>query len=52
MLHAYCGLLGKREGKIPVGRNRRSSGDNIKMYFKGIECKGLDWIRLTQDRSK
>ena len=50
--HAYYGLLGKREGKIPVGRNRCSSEDNIKMYFKGIEYKSLDWIRLTQDRSK
>jgi len=50
--YAYCGLLRKREGNFPVVRHRCSSEDNIKMYFKGIECKGLDWIRQTHDRSK
>jgi hypothetical protein len=40
--------VGKSEGKIPLGRPRRD--DNIKMYLQELECKGMDWIDLAQDR--
>jgi hypothetical protein len=42
-------LVGKPEGKRPLGRPRRSWLDNIKM---GIEDGGVDWIDPAQDRDK
>jgi len=44
----YRGLVGKSEGKRPLGRPRRD--DNIKMDLKELECKGMDCIDLAQDR--
>jgi len=44
------GLVGKPEGKRPVGRPRRRWEDNIKMDLQEVGCGGMDWIELAQDR--
>jgi hypothetical protein len=43
-------LVGKPEGKRPVGRPRRRWEDNIKMDLKEVGYEGVDWIELAQDR--
>jgi len=41
-------VMGKPEGKRPLGRPRRRWEDNIKIRFKKIVMEGVDWIDLTQ----
>ena len=48
----YMVLLGKPEGKRPFGRPRRRWEDNIKMDLQEVECVGVDWIELAQDRDR
>jgi hypothetical protein len=43
-------LVGKPEGKRPLGRPRRSWIDNIKMDLLAIGLNVVDWIGLAQDR--
>jgi hypothetical protein len=43
-------LLGKPEGKRPVGRSGHRCVDNIKMDIIEIGLGELDWIYLAQDR--
>jgi hypothetical protein len=46
-----CGLLvGKPEGKQPLGRQRRRWMDNVQMDLVQIGLSVADWIGLTQDR--
>jgi hypothetical protein len=45
-------LVGKPEGKRPLGRPRRRWLDNIKMDLREIRGGGIDWIDLTQDRDQ
>jgi len=45
-------LVGKLEGKRPLGRPRRRWDDNIKMDLQEIRCGGMDWIELPQDRDR
>jgi hypothetical protein len=45
-------LLGKSEGKRPLGRPRQRWVDNIKMDFGEIGWGGVDQIGLAQDRDK
>ena len=45
-------FLGKPEGKRPLGRTRRRWEDNIKMGLQEVECGGMDWIELAQDRDR
>jgi hypothetical protein len=45
-------LVGKPEGKRPLGRSRRRWVDNIKMDLRGIGWDGRDWIELAQDRDQ
>jgi hypothetical protein len=42
-------LVGKPEGKRPLGRPRYRWLDNIKMYLREIEWGRMDWINLVQD---
>jgi hypothetical protein len=43
-------LEGKTEGNIPFGRSRRRWVDNIKIYFKNIRCKLVNWNHLAQGK--
>jgi hypothetical protein len=43
-------LVGRPEGKRPLGRPRRRWEDNIKMDLREIGIDGVNWIRLAQDR--
>jgi hypothetical protein len=45
-------LVGKPEGKRPLGRPRLWWVDNIKMYLREIEWKGMDWIGVGEDRDQ
>ena len=45
-------LVGKPEGKIPLGRPKRRWEDNIKMDHQEVGCGGMDWIKLAQDRDR
>jgi hypothetical protein len=46
----YRVLVGKPEGKKPLGRSRRSWDDNIKLDLRQVGINGANWIRLAQDR--
>ena len=48
----YSVLVGKPEGKRPLGRPRRRWEDNIKMDLQEVGCGGVDWIELAQDRDR
>jgi hypothetical protein len=50
MWNVYRLLVGKPEGKRPLGRSRHSWIDNIKMDFSEIGLSVVDWIGLAQDR--
>jgi hypothetical protein len=50
--NVYRILVGKPEGKRPLGRPRRSWVDNIKMDLREIGWDGKDWIDLSQDRDQ
>jgi hypothetical protein len=45
-------LVGKPEGKRPLGRPRRRWEDNIRMDLQEVEGWCEDWIGLAQDREK
>jgi hypothetical protein len=44
--NAYKMLVGKPEGNIPLGRQRRGCEGNIKMDLREIEWEDVDWFRL------
>jgi len=46
----YRVLVGKPEGRRPLGRPRRRWEDNIKMNLQEVGCGVMDWIHLAQDR--
>jgi hypothetical protein len=48
----YRVLVGKPEGKRPLGSPRRRWEDNIKMDLKEVGCGNMDWIHLAQDRDR
>jgi hypothetical protein len=50
--NAYRILVGKQEGKRPIGRPRRRWVDNVKMDLGDIGWDGVDWIELAQDRDQ
>jgi len=45
-------LVGKPEGKRPLGRPMCRWKDNIKMDLKEVGCGTMDWIGLAQDRDR
>jgi hypothetical protein len=47
--NAYRILVGKPEGKRPLGRPRCRWVDNIKMDLRVTGWGGMDWIDLAQD---
>jgi hypothetical protein len=48
----YKILVGKPEGKRPLGRPRRRWEDGIRMDLREIGLGDVDWIRLAQDRHR
>jgi hypothetical protein len=45
-------LMGKPEGKTPLGRPRRRWEDGIRMDLREIGWRSVDWIQLAQDRDR
>jgi hypothetical protein len=45
-------MVGKTEGKIPLGRPRRKWEDNIEMDLQEVGCGAVDWIELAQNRDR
>jgi hypothetical protein len=50
--NAYRLLVGKPEGKRPLGRPRRGWVDNIRMDLGEVGWDDVDWIGLTKDRNR
>ena len=48
----YRVLVGKPEGKKPLGRPRHRCADNVKMDLQEVGCGYVDWIGLAQDRDR
>jgi hypothetical protein len=49
---AYNFLVGRPEGRRPLGRPRHRWEDNIKMDLRDIWFGDVDWIILAQDRDR
>ena len=45
-------LVGKPEGKKPLGRPRRRWEYNIKVDLRKVGCAGMDWIELAPNRDR
>jgi hypothetical protein len=50
--NVYRVLIGKPEGKRPLGRPRHRREDGIRMYLREIGWESIDWIQLAQDRDR
>jgi hypothetical protein len=48
----YMILVGKSEGKRPLGKPRRRWENNIKMDMQEMGCEDTDWIDVAQDRDR
>jgi hypothetical protein len=48
----YKILVGKHEGKRPLGRPGRRWEYNIKMDLQEVGCGSMDWVKLAQDRDR
>jgi hypothetical protein len=48
----YMVLVGKPEGKRPLGRPRCNSENNIKEDLQEVGCAGMNWIDLAQVRDR
>jgi hypothetical protein len=48
----YTVLVGKPEGKRPLGRPRRRWEDEIRIDLREIGLGGMEWIQLPQDRER
>ena len=48
----YRVLVGKYEGKKPLGRPRPRWEDNIKMDLQEVGCEVVDWMHLAQDSGR
>jgi hypothetical protein len=49
---AYMLLVGRPEGRRPLGRPRRRREDNIKTDLQEVGWEGMDWIYMAQDRDR
>jgi hypothetical protein len=50
--NAYKILVGKPEGKMPLGRLRHKREDNMKMNLRKIGLEGVDWFYPTRNREQ
>ena len=48
----YRVLVGKPEGRRPLGRTRRRWEDNIRMDLLEVGCGCVDWMELAEDRGR
>ena len=48
----YRAMVGKPEGKRPLGRPWRKWEVNIKMDLQEVGCGGVNWFELAQDRDR
>src|SRR5215510_14557060 len=48
----YRVLVGKPEGKRPLGRPRHRWEDNVRKDLQQVGCGAMDWIGLAQDRDR
>ena len=48
----YRVLVGKPEGKRPMGRPRRRWVNNVRTDLQEVGCGYMDWIGLAQDRDR
>ena len=48
----YRVLVGKPDGRRPLGRPRRRCVDYIRMDLQEVGCGYMDWIGLAQDRER
>ena len=48
----YRALVGKPEGRRPLGKPRRRWVDNMRMDLQEVGCGYMDWIGLAQDRDR
>jgi hypothetical protein len=48
----YRVLVGKPQGKRPLGRPKRRWEDGIRMYLREISWGSVEWIQLAQDRDR
>jgi hypothetical protein len=48
----YTVLVGKPEGRRPLGRPRRRREDNIRVDLREVGCGCVDWMELAQDRDR
>jgi len=48
----YKVLVGKPEGRRPLGRPRRRWMYNIRIYLQEVGCGYMDWIGMAQDRDR
>ena len=48
----YKVLVGKPEGRRPLGRPRRRWEDNIRVDLREVGCGCVDWMELAQDRDR
>jgi len=49
---AYRVLVGKPDGKRPLGRRRHRWVDNIRIDLQEVVCGYMEWIGLAQDRDR
>jgi hypothetical protein len=49
---AYRVLVGKPDGRRPLGRHRHGWKDNIKMGLQEVDCRDMNWMDLAQDRDR
>jgi hypothetical protein len=49
---AYWILVGRPEGRRPLGRPRCRWEDNIKIDLQDVGSEGVDWIDMAQDRDR
>jgi hypothetical protein len=50
MRNAYSILVGKCEGKRPLGRPKHRRKDSIRTYLRDIMWEDVDWMHLVLDR--